>query len=46
MCIIGIKDLISNKWRQVIIPLFENSIIMNFNNMYMICIKDWILLNK
>jgi len=40
-----IKDLISNKWRQVIIPLFESSIIMNPNNMYIICIKD-LILNK
>jgi len=45
MYIICIKDLISNKWRQVIIPLFESSIIMNPNNMYMICIKD-LILNK
>jgi len=43
MYIICIKDLISNKWRQVIIPLIESSIIMNHNNMYMICIKDMIL---
>jgi len=43
MYIICIKDLISIKWRQVIIPLFENSIIMNLNNIYTICIKDMIL---
>jgi len=34
MYIICIKNLISNKWRQVIIPLFESSIIMNPNNIY------------
>jgi len=28
MYIICIKDLISNKWRQVIIPLFESSTVM------------------
>jgi len=37
--------LISNKWRQVIITLIESSIIMNLNNMYMICIKE-LILNK
>jgi len=31
---IYIKDLISNKWRQIIIPLFESSVIINLNNMY------------
>jgi len=45
MYIICIKDLKSNKWRQVIIPLIESSKIMNLNNMYMICIKD-LILNK
>jgi len=40
MYIISIKDLISNKWRQVITPLMESSIIMNPNNIYMICIKE------
>jgi len=35
--------MILNKWRQVMIPLFESSIIMNPNNMYIICIKDLIL---
>jgi len=44
MYIICIKNLISNKWRQVIIPLFESSIIINLNNMYIICIKDLISL--
>jgi len=43
MYIICIKYLISNKWRQVIILLIESSIIMNSNNMYMICVKDFIL---
>jgi len=45
MYIICIKALISNKWRQVIISLFESSIIMHPNNMYMIFIKD-LILNK
>jgi len=46
MYIICIKDLISNKWRQVMIPLIESSIIMNPNNMYMICIIITQLENK
>jgi len=35
--IICIKDLIPNKWRQVIFRLFQNSVIMNLNNIYIIC---------